>query len=169
MRIWPLAHTNSVLHMAGTRSGPRRSSYQRAANKFHYRALAPPSSDLDSCLSCELLSTRARSWLCDLDALLERTGCSLSLLFSWVAFLLSPCLHTVRRFTADCGSQANCNFDTANVPVLQTGYESACYRVRLEGAAMPLCVVPVCAYFPGNEPTCARVWVPWFWFALLHF
>ena len=34
---------------------------------------------------------------------------------------------------------------------------------------MPLCVVSVCAYFPGNEPTCARVWVHWFWFVLLHF
>ena len=34
---------------------------------------------------------------------------------------------------------------------------------------MPFCVVSDWAYFPGNEPACARVWVPWFWFALLHF
>ena len=82
MRIRPLAQTISVLNKAETECGPQRFSYQRAANKFYYGAIAPPSSDLGVDLSCELVFIRARSWLCDLDALLERTGCGLYLWFS---------------------------------------------------------------------------------------
>ena len=42
MRIRPLAYTTSVLHMAGTRSWPRRSSYQRAANKCSLQSTCTP-------------------------------------------------------------------------------------------------------------------------------